>query len=149
MASAAGSCDNPVCTCTPCGCGAGCRCGSVRLRELEQQVMEVLWDAGGAELSARAVRDRLGSRAPTTIATTLERLSRKGIVRRRHEGRSVRFSATTSRAEHVAVLMREALWTTAAPEDALAEFVRRANPTERAALARAVDGGPGLSRPRR
>ncbi len=148
MASAAGSCDNPVCTCTPCGCGAGCRCGSVRLRELEQQVMDVLWDADG-ELSAREVRDRLGSHAPTTIATTLERLSRKGIVRRRHQGRSVRFSATTSRAEHVAVLMREALWTTAAPEDALAEFVRRAAPAERAALARAVDGDPGFSRPRR
>ena len=103
----------------------------------------MLWDAGDTELSARAVRDRLGSHAPTTIATTLERLSHKGIVRRRHEGRSVRFSARTSRAEHVALLMREALWTTATPEAALVEFVRRANPTERAALAQAVAGGPG------
>jgi predicted transcriptional regulator len=105
--------------------------------------MDVLWDAGGDELSARAVRDRLGSHAPTTIATTLERLSHKGIVRRRHQGRSVQFSPTSSRAAHVAVLMREALWTTAAPEDALAEFVRWADPTERAALSRALNAGPG------
>ncbi len=100
--------------------------------------MEVLWERAGAELSARKVTDRLGDYALTTISTVLSRLSNKGIVRRRHEGRFVVFSATESEAGHTAALMREALASTAEPSEAIVQFVRTATPEERRALRTAL-----------
>lgn len=99
--------------------------------------MDVLWGRGG-ELSAREVNDQLDEYALTTISTVLNRLSHKGIVQRRRVAGHVLFIAGESKAEHVAILMREALATTEHPTEAIMEFVRTAKPAERRALRRAL-----------
>ena len=69
------------------------------LGPLEAAVLEVVWRLGGE----RSVRDVLpvlaGDPAYTTVMTTLERLSRKGLLRRRKEGRAFVYSAAVSREE--------------------------------------------------
>ncbi|MGH9045921.1 MAG: BlaI/MecI/CopY family transcriptional regulator [Acidimicrobiales bacterium] len=122
MTNATTTCTNPRCTCQPCTC-SDCRCGSARLGDLERQVMEVLWAASGAALRGRAVADRLPDYAYTTIATVLDRLSRKGQVHRVTEGHAHLYSATGTAGTHAAKAMREALEATTDPADALAQFV--------------------------
>jgi len=129
-------CDNPRCTCDPCLCEE-CRCNTVRLGRLEQQVMEVLWAAGG-ELSGREIADRLPRYAYTTVSTVLDRLSHKGLTRRRLEGRTRRYAAIGTRADHAAALMREALGASDDPEVALAAFVKTMTGPELAALRQAL-----------
>jgi predicted transcriptional regulator len=125
-------CDNPRCTCDPCLCEE-CRCNTVRLGRLEQQVMGVLW-AADAELSGRQIADRLPRYAYTTVSTVLDRLSHKGLTRRRLEGRTRRYRAARTEAEHTAALMHEAFRTSGAPEVALAAFVGTMTTSELAAL---------------
>jgi BlaI family penicillinase repressor len=58
------------------------------LGELQFAIMRVLWDARAA--SVAEVHQGLGKshgRAPTTIATMLSKMERKGVVRHRTEGR--------------------------------------------------------------
>jgi predicted transcriptional regulator len=100
--------------------------------------MDILWSSPNEELSARDVTARLGNYATTTIATVLDRLSHKGIVRRRREGRFVLFSAVETRVGYAAALMREALATTERPAEAIVEFVRRSSREELATLSRVL-----------
>jgi predicted transcriptional regulator len=69
------------------------------LGPLEEAVLEAVWGLGGE----RSVRDVLaamtGAPAYTTIMTTLERLSRKGLLRRRKEGRAFVYAAAVTRSE--------------------------------------------------
>lgn len=120
--SATTTCNNPKCTCDPCTC-VDCRCGVARLGQLERQVMDVLWDAAGSPLTARAVADKLPAFAYTTVATVLNRLSRKGQVRRSAAGRLVLYSAIGTAGAHAAQAMREALDAASDPGDALVHFV--------------------------
>lgn len=126
-------CDNPMCSCDPCTC-TNCSCGVARLGELERRVMDILWERGGGELSGRAVADALSGHAYTTVATVLDRLVHKGLVRRRMDGRSIRFSAVGSGGAHTAVLMREALAAGNDPDAALARFAEILSPEEAAVL---------------
>ncbi len=67
--------------------------------ELEQRVMEVVWDAPG--VSVRDVADQMrggGDRAYTTVMTTLDRLHRKGLLRREKDGLAWRYTAILDRA---------------------------------------------------
>jgi predicted transcriptional regulator len=68
------------------------------LGELELAVMNLAWAESG--LTARQVCDRMTGRrerAYTTIMTTMDRLHRKGLLRRQKEGLAWRYEATTSK----------------------------------------------------
>lgn len=135
-------CSNPKCSCTPCLCGDDCRCGGgSRLGELEQKVMDVLWASYGRELTAREVANQLPGFAYTTIATVLNRLSRKGAVRRKMEHRLTLFTAVDTRAERAAAAMREALVSSGDPNAALVKFAEAVSPGEARVLRRALEGG--------
>jgi predicted transcriptional regulator len=110
-----------------------------RLGDLERAVMEVLW-AAGAPMPARAVGDALGDRtlAVTTILTVLSRLERKGVVVRTRDGRAHSYAAASTREEHVAELMHEALGTAGDRDAALARFVRAASHDEAEILRQAL-----------
>ncbi len=131
------TCDNPKCSCDPCTCGA-CKCGA-GLGELERRVMEILWAEPSTSVSGRDVANQLPDYAYTTVATILERLVRKGFAHREMVGRTVRFTATTSRASHTASAMYEVLGTTADPDDALARFAETLSISEAEVLRQRLD----------
>lgn len=143
--SATAICDNPRCTCPQCTC-AECRCGATRLGDLERRVMEVLWAQPGRELTIREVVDVLGGYAYTTVATVSDRLCRKGLVRRRTEGRLIRLSATDTRDAHTAIAMHEALAATSDPDAALVRFAQTVSRSEAAVLRRALDNFDRMQR---
>src|SRR3974390_1991217 len=122
------SCDNPLCACDPCTCGDNCHCGASRLGASERRVMDVLWGQPARELTVREVCDALPEFAYTTIATVLERMVQKGLLRRRKEGRVIRFAAIGSGSTHTAVLMHQALSLGADPQAALVRFAESLSP---------------------
>ena len=83
------------------------------------------------------------------MATVLDRLVHKGLVRRRMDGRAIRFAANGSQGAHTAVLMHETLSRGDDPEAALARFAEILSPEEaavlRASLA-ALDGAASATR---
>ena len=101
--------------------------------------MAVLWAANGP-LTAKSVGDALGDRslAITTVLTVLSRLERKGLVRRRRDERAHTYAPVSTREEHVAELMREALGTAHDRDGALVRFVGTASDDELDALRRAL-----------
>ncbi len=133
-----GPCSNPMCSCDPCGCD-DCTCGVAKLGELERQVMDILWAHGEGELTGRSVSDLLPDHAYTTVATVLDRLVHKGLVRRRMAGRTIRFSPVGSSGAHTAVLMREALAEGNDVDSALLHFAGILSPEEAAVLRRSLE----------
>ena len=118
--------------------------------ELEQAVLEALWDLDGADAerpgaSGRAVHERLqghGGRdlAYTTVMTVLDRLARKDVVVRERDGRAFRYAPRLTRAAMTAEVMHEALEGTRGDrEQALVSFVGEASAEDLAALRRALD----------
>jgi predicted transcriptional regulator len=101
--------------------------------------MDVLWDQPGQELSGRHVANALPLYAYTTVATVLDRLTHKGLVGRRKDGRIIRFRALDTGSALAVQAIREALETTSDPADALLRFVEGARPAELDALRRALD----------
>lgn len=68
------------------------------LGKLERKTMDEVWKQ--KEVSVRAVEVALGERiAYTTIMTTLDRLYKKGLLKRRKEGRAFLYSPRYSPAE--------------------------------------------------
>lgn len=106
--------------------------------ELERRVMDVLWENPEREFTGREVLDVLPEYAYTTIATVLDRLSRKGYVRRRMSGRTIRFTTTDTSAGKAAQGIRQLLSATDDPASALAEFVRTSTEVELQALREAL-----------
>jgi len=105
-------------------------------RQLEFQVMDVVWDAEVA-LTPAEVHERLpgGERlAYTTVMTILVRLWKKKLLRRALKGRAYAYSPTQSRGEYAARRMHEILTTSGASEDALARFVEGLDADGRAQL---------------
>jgi predicted transcriptional regulator len=73
---------------------------SHHLGELQHAIMRVLWDAGEATVAhvhAALSADR--HRAPTTIATMLTKMEKKGVVGHRVEGRQFVYHPTVSEEE--------------------------------------------------
>lgn len=101
----------------------------MRLGTLERKVMDVLWEDPDATLTGREVADQLPEYAYTTISTILERLARKELLIRDGQDRIIRYSASDTRAVHIALLMREALDSTRDPDAALSCFVQRLTPS--------------------
>ncbi|MCK9875533.1 BlaI/MecI/CopY family transcriptional regulator [Frankia sp. Ag45/Mut15] len=112
-----------------------------RLGDLERSVMDVLWSSDGW-LTAREVAARLDHErdlAYTTVLTVLERLERKGFVRRQRAARAHRYAATDSREAVVAEAMMEALGTADDRGSALVRFVGSVSAEEAEILRRALD----------
>ncbi|NLT29536.1 MAG: BlaI/MecI/CopY family transcriptional regulator [Propionibacterium sp.] len=112
------------------------------LGDLELRVMESLW-AHAEPLSVRAVHSDIISErdlAYTTILTVLDRLAKKGRVKRKRSGRAWLYYPAASRAVMVAETMVEEL-ADAADErgTAIDEFVARLGESDLRALGAAVD----------
>jgi predicted transcriptional regulator len=119
-----------------------------RLGDLERSVMDVLWDTDGW-LTARDVAARLHHErdlAYTTVLTVLERLERKGFVRRQRSARAHRYAAANARETVVAEAMLEALGTADDRGSALVRFVGSVSPEEAEILRRAL-ASPGPATP--
>ncbi|MFC4858063.1 BlaI/MecI/CopY family transcriptional regulator [Actinophytocola glycyrrhizae] len=124
----------------------------VSLGQLERAVMEVLWDRE-APAAVRDVADALAAREPayTTVMTVLDRLAKKGFVRRQRDGRAWRYEPENSREGYVAQLMLDALALTGDRDAAPTRFARSVSDPEAAvlsqALARARRSAPAAARP--
>jgi len=132
-------CNNPKCICDPCGCEE-CRCAGPRLGDLERKVMDVVWDGAGREMTARDLVDALPGYAYTTLATVLDRLSKKGYLRRRTEQRVVRYAAADSSDDHTAAAMRDILDKANDSEAALIRFAQTVSRSEAEILRRQLSG---------
>jgi predicted transcriptional regulator len=121
--------------------------GMNRLGELERAIMEVLWLAPDP-MTVRQVSDCLTDRdlAHTTVMTVLDRLAKKGFVRRQRAGRAWRYRPAESREAYVAELMLTALDQTGDRQAALTRFANSVSGSEAAALRAALEalsGGGG------
>lgn len=107
--------------------------------------MEVLWahaDAGGGPATAREVGHALsGERdlAYTTVMTVLDRLAKKGFLRRTRDGRAWRYRPAASRESYVTELMLGALDLTGDRDAALAHFAQSVSGDEAEVLRRALE----------
>ena len=94
-----------------------------QLGELEQQVMDLLWDA-----HPRSVRDVMyalpHNPAYTTIATVMQNLKLKEMVDSQRKGRLVFYVPTLSRDEYVGRLMHQALDTSRDKAASILHFVK-------------------------
>ena len=81
------------------------------LTELQLEILRVLWSAG--ESSVAAVHAALAPRelAPTTVATLLKRLAKRGVVAHRTEGRQYLYRPLISEQEATRSMLDEALET--------------------------------------
>ncbi len=96
----------------------------VRVGELEQAVMAVLWESPGGATGREVLEALPGPElAITTVLTVLDRLQRKGLVAREREGRAHRYAATHSRADFLSGLMADALNSSDDRGAVLARFV--------------------------
>jgi BlaI family transcriptional regulator, penicillinase repressor len=118
-----------------------------RLGELERAIMDVLWQSPDT-MTVRQVGGCLTDRdlAHTTVMTVLDRLAKKGFVRRQRAGRAWRYRPAESREAYVAELMMTALDQAADRHAALTRFARSVSDGEAAALRDALEalsGGDG------
>jgi BlaI family transcriptional regulator, penicillinase repressor len=74
------------------------RRSSGQLGPLEQRMLEALWKRGDATVR-ELVEDPCQDLAYTTVMTTLDRLFKKGLLKRTEEGRAFRYAARFSRQE--------------------------------------------------
>jgi predicted transcriptional regulator len=81
------------------------RMPDIGVREIA--VLELLWSDG--PLAAQDVHDRMsGDRVSlSTIQSTLERLSRKGLATRCKSGRAYRYAASLGRSELIAAMLKD------------------------------------------
>ncbi|MGQ0669767.1 MAG: BlaI/MecI/CopY family transcriptional regulator [Actinomycetota bacterium] len=110
--------------------------------ELEERIMNVLWQRAGQPATVRDVHAALtreSQLAYTTVMTVLDRLCRKGLLARKLRGRAYEYVPVISEAEHTAGLMHELLARTGDRKSALAHFVRGIRKGDEAELLRLVD----------
>ena len=100
--------------------------------------MEVLWTSATAEVTVREVNAALPRYAYTTLATVLDRLVTKGVLRSRLTGHTKRYVAVGTRGAHTAVLMHEALAVDDDPEAALRRFAGTLDDHQQAVLREAL-----------
>jgi len=116
--------------------------------DLEAVIMHRVWDHGGPvtvrELFEELQRERVI--AYTTVMTTMDNLHRKGWLARVKEGKAYRYTATASREEYSARLMREALDGGGDTQAVLSHFVAQMDGEEsevlRAVVRRLADRRP-------
>lgn len=110
------------------------------LGKLERAVLEVLWDRA-APCLVRDVVDALADRdlAYTTVMTVLDRMEKKGVVRRERDGRAWRYEPAATRDSYVAQQMLDALGFAGDRVAALTRFAEAVPAREAEALSRALD----------
>jgi predicted transcriptional regulator len=104
--------------------------------DLESVIMHMVWDHDGP-VTVRDLFDELSrerSIAYTTVMSTMDNLHRKGWLEREKEGKAYRYTATASREEYSARLMREALAVGGDTETVLSHFVAQIGDPESEAL---------------
>lgn len=104
------------------------------LGELEQAIMNLLWDAS-KPLTANQVRDALAAQqdpgpAITTVLTVLGRLAKKGFVVRNDSRRPHEFTASTTREEHTVKLLNDVLGAAVDKHAVLARFIGGIDPSD-------------------
>jgi len=111
-----------------------------RLGDLERAIMEVLWQTD-VPLTVREVSARLTERnlAHTTVMTVLDRLAKKGFVRRQRDGRAWRYCPSATKETYVAELMLSALDQTGDRTAALTRFAQSVSGVEADALREALE----------
>ena len=116
--------------------------------DLEAVIMDRVW----AHDDPVTVRELLGELAAerdiayTTVMTTMDNLHRKGWLARVKDGKAYLYTATASRAEYSARLMREALDGGGDAEMVLSHFVAQMGGEESEllrAVVRRLSGQPG------
>ena len=108
--------------------------------ELENQVVDVLWNAG-RPLMPSEVHEILRPQrdlAYTTITTILVRLWEKGILTRARSGRAFVYEPVLTREERAAARMQELLGAAGDPGLALTRFVESLPANQREDLRRAL-----------
>jgi predicted transcriptional regulator len=147
MGRSSTACRNPLCSCDPCSCDE-CACGAAKFGALEQRIMDRLWLAPSETMTIRDLADAFPEYAYTTLATVMDRLVVKGVLRSQIDGRTKRYQATGSRGSHTAVLMHEALSADSDPALALRRFAENLSESEVALLRKALDGSERRQPPR-
>jgi predicted transcriptional regulator len=93
--------------------------------DLETVIMHLVWDHDDP-VTVRELFDELSAGRPiayTTVMSTMDNLHKKGWLDRVKEGKAYRYTATASREEYSARLMREALADGGDTEAVLSHFV--------------------------
>ena len=111
------------------------------LGSLEAEVMRAVWAADGG-VAVRDVLERLnrGLKEPlayTTVMTVMDKLFKKGVLRRELDGRAYRYTPVLDQADYSADLMRQALDAGSDHAAVFLRFLQRMTPDESAALAEA------------
>lgn len=104
--------------------------------DLEAVIMHMVWDRH-RPVTVRELFDDLRQEreiAYTTVMSTMDNLHRKGWLDRAKEGKAYHYTATASREEYSARLMREALAGGGDTEVVLSHFVAEMDGTESAVL---------------
>jgi predicted transcriptional regulator len=104
--------------------------------DLETVIMHMVWDRQGP-VTVRELFDDLRQEreiAYTTVMSTMDNLHRKGWLARAKDGKAYRYTATASREEYSARLMREALADGGDTEAVLGHFVAQMGGPESEAL---------------
>lgn len=117
--------------------------------DLEAVIMHLVWDRDDA-VTVRELFDELRQEraiAYTTVMSTMDNLHRKGWLTRVKDGKAYRYTATASREEYSARLMREALDGGGDTEAVLSHFVAEMGGAEsevlRTVVRRLAGGQPG------
>jgi predicted transcriptional regulator len=100
--------------------------------------MDTVWKSEGREVSVREVADVLPQYAYTTVATVLDRLVHKGILSRRIDRRTIRFTTIGSKGAHTAVRMHMLLAEDGDPQAALERFAESLSDYEASILRRSL-----------
>ena len=111
--------------------------------ELEQAVLQVLWD-NPAGITARDVTAAMPDRelALTTVMTVLGRLCQKGLVNRDELARPHLYHASATREAYIADIMLDALGQAPDREAALTRFLGAVSATDTDHLRRALRRRP-------
>jgi predicted transcriptional regulator len=104
--------------------------------DLEAVIMDRVWEHA-EPVTVRELHDELSAErviAYTTVMSTMDNLHRKGWLNRVKEGKAYRYSASASREEYSARLMREALADGGDTEVVLSHFLAQIGGDESEAL---------------
>jgi predicted transcriptional regulator len=120
-----------------------------QLGDLEAQVMDRIWRRGHPVLVRDIVEDLTAERtlAYTTVMTVMDKLHRKGWLRREPRGRAYIYEALASRESYTARLMRDAWATSDNQAVAFVHFLEQLSEEEARALRRALEICPPDSGP--
>jgi len=115
------------------------------LGDLEKSVMDVLWEKG--EATGRQVFEEIGKRRPlafTTILTVMDRLLKKGLIKRIKKGRLFVYAPSMSKEDFVARVSREVLQgifsiSASSAASSFVDILYKTNPEEIERLSRLIE----------